>query len=564
MPCTLSAPIKRAGNVIGTVAPAFIWAAMLNGPSCLQGASIDAWTAREGSVAGRVVDGRTGGFLEGAMVRLLRFPDPSSPGSDQGGTMPSGRSGSSGMFEFTEIPAGDYGIHAEHPGYLEFGTGAVSQTVTVLPGRRTPGVVVRLRPESAICGHVLDATGTGVADARVTAFAAVQGRMLEIESGKTDESGEFVIGQLPAGSYILLAAPPTPSNAPTYHPSSPTFDGAAPIDIREAEHVSGIFVTLARDPAYRVRGTAEDVRGVLGHQSAAVYLVPRSSRGMDLAALAWRAPLDPFRTFEFQGVPSGQYTVQLIGDSANHRVLATQVAIVGSAGADNLKLYPEPPLAVRGRVRIPGLARRDLSNVRVSLHAVPSATGFSASIDTLAGSDGHFVAENLEPTSYEVLVQVPPDLFVESVRFGGRNIIGQSLNLAGSVAGTSLEINLRDGAARLSGAVQGENPSNQHSEKICVAVLYPAGSSPGTMHRSIVPVTEGRFEFDGIVPGMYKVFATDRFDLALFEEPTFLGLVSGRVRTVELRRHERSRVDVRLIDAQRVEAAAWRAGLAGF
>ena len=561
MPRLQSLPSKRLWGMVGAAAPAFIWAALLNGPACLQGASIDAGALRKGSVAGKVIDSGTGGSLEGATVRLLWTRVPAPTGSDRGGTVSSGTSGDSGTFEFTRIPAGDYEVHAEHPGYLEFGTGVTPQTVTVLPGSRTPSLIVRLHPESAIRGHVLDAAGTGVAHARVRAFAAIQGRLLEFGAGNAGKSGEFVIGQLPAGSYILLAAPPTPSDAPTYHPSSPTFDGAVPIDIRKAEHVSGVRITLAAEPVHRVRGTAEDVRGFLGRRNAVAYLVPRSARGVDLAALGWRAPLDSSRTFEFHGVPSGQYTAQLIGDSPDHRILATQIAIVGSAGADDLKLYPGPPLALRGQVRVSGLARRDLSSVRVSLHAVPSAAGFSQSIDVLAGSDGHFVAESLEPTSYTLLVQAPPDLFVEGVLIGGRNITGQSLDLADGVAGSSLEIRLRDGAARLSGAVQGTDSSDQRWERMRVAVLYPAASSPVSVQRSISPVTESRFEFDGIAPGKYKVFATDRFDPALFEEPTFLGLVSGRVRTVELRRRERSSVEVSLIDAQTVEAAARRAGL---
>ena len=564
MPRVPSALIEHAWRTAGAVAPAFVWAAMLNGPPCLEGAPVEVGPSRTGSVVGKVIDGRAGAPLAGATVRLLWVRGPFPAESGLGGTMPSGTSGEAGTFEFPGIPAGDYEIHAGHPGYLDAGTRAVPQTVTVLPGQRTTSPAVELHPESAIRGQVLDASGTGVAGTRVRAFAARRGRLLEVGSGKTGKSGAFIIGQIPAGSYILLAAPPTPSRAPTYHPSSPTFDEAVPIDVREAEHVSGIRITLAPDPVHRVRGTVEDIRGVLGHRSASAYLVPSSARGMDLAALAWKAPLDSFRRFEFHGVASGQHTVQLLGDSPEHRILATQAVIVGSSDVNDLKIYPEQPLALRGRVWISGLAPRDLSNVRISLHADPSAAGFSRSIDALAGSAGHFVAESLEPTSYTFLVQVPPGLFVEKVRFGGRNITDQTLNLAAGVAGSSLEIKLRDGAARLSGAVLTTGSSDQRRKRMRVAVLFPAAAGPGAMHRSISPATEDRFEFDGIAPGKYKVFATDRFDPALFEDPTFLGLVSGRVRTVELGRHARSRVDVQLIDAPRVEAASRRAGLAGF
>ncbi len=555
MPCVPPPSVKRAGSVVGTAAAALIGAAVLYGPSCLQGASAGTGSSGKGSAVGRIIDAGTGFPLQEAVVRLLGIP---------GRDIPPGRSRDSGTFEFTEIPAGDYAIHAERPGYLECCTGAVLPPVTVLPGRRTTGLVVRLHPEASIRGHVLDAAGTGVAHAWVRAFAAIQGKLLEIESGKATASGAFVIGRLPAGSYVLLAAPPSPFGAPTYYPSSPGFDAAVSIEIREAERVSGIRITLVAGPAGRVRGTAQDVRGVLDGRRAAVYLVPRSARGTDLAALAWKAPLGPLRTFEFHGVPAGQYTVQLIADSPDRRILAARVAIIGPAGADDLRLYPEPPLALRGRVSVSGFAPRDLSRVRISLHPAPSAAGFCMSVDALAGREGHFVARGLEPTSYALLVQAPPDLFVERVLLGRRVVPGRVLNLGGVTAGSSLEIRMRDGAARLSGAVRTTSSSERRQAGMRVAVLYPVASSPGDPRRSIAPIAGNRFEFSGVAPGRYKVFATDRFDPALFAGPTFLDLISGQVHAVELRRHEHGRTDVRLIDAQRVEAAARRAGPAGF
>ena len=560
-PSTIAKLLRMLAPALLAVLPS-AWA---NDPARWRDASEPDSETKPGSVFGRVVDDRTGVFLAGATVSLAWQPWLNrGAAANRSVAAFSARSREHGDFQFERIPTGVYAVTAELPGYLKSGMGAAPETVTASPGGRNRGLVVRLHPESVIQGRVLYADGRGAAGARVRAFAVFQGSLREIASGSASESGEFTVGRLLPGRYILLAEPPVlPLTwAPVFYPSSPTADGAVPIDVGPGDRASGIRIATLREQARCVRGNIDDFRGVLGYRDAAVYLVPRGGRGMDLSALAHSAPVEADRSFEFNGVPPGVYTIQLVQEGPDPRILAAQAAVVGAADVIGLNLRPEPPVSLQGRARVAGAAGRDMSSIRVTFLGVPSAAGFAMSIDALAGRDGRFLARNLEPASYLLRVQTPRDLYVERVLFGGREIADRALDLSAGAQGR-LEIALRDGAARITGDVSAtELPAQPGGAR--VAILYPAGSDPASGGRRIVSVAGDSFAFDGLPPGKYKVFATDRFDPYLFAEPTFLMQVTGAVRSVDLRRYDRKRLDLRLLDAERVEAAARRAGFAGF
>ena len=542
---------------------AFIQPFGLHRMACTALASPSAGASRSGTVSGQILDSESGDLLEGAAVRLFRVGAVPSRQFYADGAPLSARSGQAGAFELAGVPPGDYDLHATCPGYLDLGAVGLPQAISLRPGECKRGLALRMLPESAVRGHVRDPGGSGMADVRVSAFAASQGRLREVRSAKTGPDGGFAIDRLPPGNYILRALPPRPFAAPVYYPSSTTVDGAAAVPVPKAREVSGIRIGASREPVHQVRGRVDDFRELLGGRAATVYLVPRSTSRTDLSALAWSTPLDSRQSFVFCGVPAGVYTVQLIGGREGGRILAVQTVAVGARGSGELRLYPGPPLALSGQLVAPGLAARNLSGTRIVFDAVPGASGSSASVEALAGPSGRFTARDLEPAAYVLRVQAPPGLFVERVQLGRRDVVARQLDLSSGVPG-SLRIKLREGASRLSGSVPQVRSADRRSGRVGIAVLEPVESSPAASLRRIAPVADGRFAFGGIAPGAYRVFVTERFDPGLFGDPVFRGLVSGRVRTVELRRHSRSRVHLRLIEAERVAAAARRAGLAGF
>lgn len=555
---------------IVTAAFAFLQPAWTNDAIRVQQVSTGAGDASFGSLSGRVVDRRTGAFLADAAVSLFWQPRTAQGKyrTDTGvprKTTLAARSRDDGSFEFQRIPSGDYAVAVELAGYLKSGAGVWPRIVAVPRGGFGRSLTVALRPEAIIQGRVLDGEGRGSADVAVRAFGRIRGRLHEVARARTSMHGEFVIGQLPPGRYFIRAEPraDAAAGAPAYHPSSRALDGSVPIEVFPGDCIEGIRIALLQEPVYRVQGTAGGLRFAAA-AGATVYLVPRSARGGNLPALARETAVEAGLGFEFAGVPSGSYTLRLVSRGPGRRVLATRAVTVGSSDVVGFGLHAEPPIALPGRTTLRGHPNRDLSAGRVSLIGMPTAAGSAASLDLLVGSDGRFLARDLEPAAYVLRVQTPPGLYVERVSLGGREVTGAILDFSAGLRG-DLEIALRDGAARLAGTVLGmEATTADEAGTTRFAILLPTGPGDGFAERRVSAVTGGRFDFRNVRPGAYRALVTEIFDPDLFREPAFLAHIAGRVQSVNVQRYDRQRLDLRLIDAGSVESAARRAGFAEF
>ena len=547
---------------IATSALAFLQPGWRDATARAQQVSPVAGEASRGSLSGRVVDRRTGTLLADAAVRLFRQPRMTRGENRSLARFPqetefSSRSRDDGSFQFERIPPGDYAVAVELAGYLKSGAGVWPRVVTIPRGALGRSLTVALRPEAIIQGHVLDGDGGGAPGVAVRAFSRFRGRLHEVASARTGGRGGFVIGQLAPGPYILRAEPRAEAaiGAPAYHPSSPALDGSVPIEVFPGDCVEGVRIDLLQEPAYRVRGSAG---------GATVYLVPRSADGLDLSALARRTAVEADGEFAFDGVPSGSYTLRLASRGPGRRILATRAVTVGSSDVVGFGLHPEPPFSLLGRATVNGHAHRDLSAVRVSLIGVPTVAGPAASRELPVGNDGRFLARELEPAAYALRVRTPPGMYVERVALGGRALDGSILDLSAGPRG-DLEIALRDGAARLAGAVLEAAQMNPgEAETARFAILVPTGPGGGMAGRRVSAVTEKGFEFRNVPPGAYRAFVTEIFDPDLFREPAFLAQLAGSVQAVSAQRYDRKRLDLQLIDARRVEAAARRAGFVEF
>lgn len=517
--------------------------------------------SRTGSVRGWVVDARSGEFLSGAALHLVEISPQAVARPEWSAFELQARSQEFGDFGFSAVPSGESEIRAELPGYLPAGSGRDLPIVAVLPGHGSSGIMIPLWPEAVIQGRVIERHGAGVGDVSVRAFVEADGRLVQVGASTTALSGGFSIERLPPGRYILIAVPSEPLGAPTYYPSSPSLGGAVPILLAEAEILAGVTVTLPREGVNSVSGTVEGVLEASNERGAAVHLVPRSTSGLNLAALAWKALLDSKHVFQFHGIPSGTYTLQINGGPPDHRILSTQLLVVGPSGAEGVRIRADAPLVLRGHVQLGGIARLDLSGVRIAVQSTPPATGISTLVEARVEPDGSFTVEGLEPTIYVLHVQAPSDLYVERVRFAGNSVTGLALDLTHGSKG-SLEIKPRDGAARLSGAVPTADVPELREMAGRIAILFRADSNAGILHRRISSVREGRFEFAGIAPGLYNVVVTERFDPALFGEPAFLAVIAGKLHKTILRHRDRKHVELQVLDAVEIEAAAWGSGLA--
>jgi hypothetical protein len=214
-----------------------------------------------GVVRGRVVDGVSGAPIARARVTFVG-PKRSTITTD-----------ASGVFTFTELPTGPVAIAVDKPTYLSTRFPTPGRTfrsnarpMILTDGQTMDNVTIPIFHGASIAGRVLDANGDPVDFAQVSVIripaSGRVGRLTTRAGSGTDDRGEFRVGRLDAGTYIVQVtprrlqqgemmmpgAPPSPPSAeplPTYYPGSLTLDQAQPITLEKGQSVTDIDVVLS-------------------------------------------------------------------------------------------------------------------------------------------------------------------------------------------------------------------------------------------------------------------------------------------------------------------------------
>ena len=169
---------------------------------------------------------------------------------------------------------------------------------------------------ASISGRVLDANGDPLDYAQVNVLriptAGRLGRPSQRGSGSTDDRGEFRVGRLEAGTYIVQVTPrrqpspgemvmtpganPTPPSAeplPTYYPGSLAIEQAQPITLDKGQAVADIDVVLSEGIPGVVNGVVTVASGAPPGESNSYVNVRRimlrhHRQGMEVDALKWQ------------------------------------------------------------------------------------------------------------------------------------------------------------------------------------------------------------------------------------------------------------------------------------
>lgn len=242
------------------------------------------------------------------------------------GPRPPAFTDASGAFAFANLPAGPYSLSAEKPTYLpgrypEPGRSMrdSGRPIVVRDGQVIDGVTVSIARGSAIAGRVVDAYGDPVehAEARVMRLprSGRDGRPAMRGGSSTNDLGEFRVGRLEAGSYLLMVVPRNvrpdePSDAQpvaTYYPGVAAIDQAQPITLARGESLTGLEIMLVEGETALVSGIVVDARGqpmsVGGHVSARPIMKDVAS------GWGWEAggtSVRPDGTFRLK-LPPGEY-----------------------------------------------------------------------------------------------------------------------------------------------------------------------------------------------------------------------------------------------------------------
>ncbi|HKT81250.1 MAG TPA: carboxypeptidase regulatory-like domain-containing protein [Vicinamibacterales bacterium] len=435
-----------------------------------------------------------------------------------------------GQFELAGVPAGTYRLKAARPGFLamEFGQPRPRQhgrTIHVNAGDRLDGLAVALPLASMLSGTVVTAQGDPIAGAVVEAldFRPSPSRSPAVPSGRatTNDVGEFLIGGLLPGDYLVRAKPPgrperttsealDSGNSPTFYPGTPNRSQASSIALALGQEVSGLIVPLVRSSAARIVGYVETAGGQrLPGMTVNLYAVDRLPDGDSVErATSLTAESTADGTFEIARVPPGEYIVRTAVSSAER---ASQLVAV--SGLDvSVVLRPRFDAVVEGTITADDATAPpfDARVVRVLPVAV-DGRGDDRPVSPVSSRDFRFrIADWVGPHLLRV-EGLPAGWNLKAVRMNGIDITEQPFEPPSIEDGvTRLEVIVTPRTTALEGEVR--TAAGTAASEGLVVVFSSDASSWGVASRAVRTGEigpDGRFAVRGLLPGTYFVAAQD-------------------------------------------------------
>jgi hypothetical protein len=234
---------------------------------------------------------------------------------------------------------------------------------------------------------------------------------------------------------------------------------------------------------------------------------------------------------------------------------------VGDTDINNVTIMTTPGFDIRGRIAIEGqpgtVAFFDSLRIRLrpdpsreedpgnSAYSVPLADG-SFTVDAGTGDYRVNIAPILNITPLRGAATLPPafqNAYVKSIRLGNADVLNGGLHLE-RLPTAPLEVVIGTNPGALDGQVVSERQGPVSDLSV---VLVPQIRRRIELYRTTTTDSNGRFHFDRLPPGDYKVFSWEEVEDGAWYDPEFLRPYENQgalVRIVE-GRTENARVPVR-------------------
>ena len=484
--------------------------------------------ARDSTIAGRVTDASTDTPVAGATVTLRLGGQTTTTDA-------------AGSYSFSGVKPGDYRVSARMEGYGigPSGDSSPMRRIRVGAGLHVRGVDFKLQREAILQGRVLDSDRHPVPGITVAVFGEtyINGRLdfWTVKTVRTDPKGEYKV-IVPAKGRWYLGAFRSLRDARTlekgedgeehrdtalvtffHNASSPL--SAQPVHAIPGSLLDGIDLVLPLKPVFCISGS------VSAMQEGSPLSITLRAREED-----WRssvlAQVQSNGPFQFCGVPTGSYVVRMtLGTPKGaFACLGQEFVEVGKRDVDLGKLICQPAQAVSGRMVLQDAQpnQRLPENLHVSLGAYGRRFGL---IGENAGArvqpvGGAFSLPQLFTLPYwGVRVDgLPAGYYVKEASMGSRDPRREPVSPG---MGDLVVVLARDGG-EVTGQVvdDGGQPVAD-----AIAVLTPETLSQVPHPRQVlsqVADQDGRFEFNSLAPGKYRLLAFRDLTAGQSEDPNFL------------------------------------------
>jgi protocatechuate 3,4-dioxygenase beta subunit len=471
-----------------------------------------------------------------------------------------------GQFSFPGIDPGQYRLSATRSGFVRMEYGARTPNLSGLPlavsdGQKLTGVLVQMTPAGTIAGRVFDRDGEPRDHALVAAikYSHREGRptMTIVQTAQTNDLGEYRLFWLQPGKYVVSATPPAESRPPgsearegfltVYYPGTTNSESAAPIDLPPGIVFSGVDLTVARVPLYRVEGQV--INGATGQPATNASLMLEAAGGPSVLTNSnFRQTIDDKGHFRLEGIVPGSYELSGLVSNQTVPLTARTHLEIGNADVQNVLLNLMPGFTVNGTLRIEGQVsqdERDLGRMRVMLRPTTQAVGANPS--STIPLDGTFTIPQVPSGDYRITVTgMPQNAYIKAARYDGTDVLNEGLRLDRE-SSASLEVIVGADAPTINGTVQNEKQEAAAGVTV-VLIPDPPRRARFDLYRTGSTDASGRFHIEGARPGNYRAFSWEwDVEMGDWQDPDFIRDFDNRGKPVRINEGATSNIDLIVI-----------------
>ena len=474
-----------------------------------------------------------------------------------------------GSFVFENLPAGKYVVQANREGFFNSPQ-----------GNPLPSIVANVTVDTAtshrilitlIAGAVISGTITDV-ESRPMAGVQMSAMKLQYEDGRpvfavgtpvvvTNNRGEYRIPWLPPGEYYVRAEYSDPQQQfarRTYYPGTTDSLTAVPLMIRGGESQTGTSFTISRVRTIRLSGqVATEATLPASGTFRTFYLMPQDGRPQEaypfeLTNLLPSPPGEVTSNFilETRGIPPGSYELApfFIDPKATYHTGRTRVEI-GEDDVENITAIIDPNVDVTGKIVFEPAG--NLAGIQIQLRARDATIPLMSRSNTAAiAADKSFVIRGVPAGRYFVYLAVSSRAntapwYVSDMRQGAADIRNDGI-VEIRAATLPLEITIRAGAGNVRGVVDAPGGVVPARADVVLVPNFSLRANPLFYGRTGID-DMGRFSFEGIAPGEYKVFAFEQLQDSAEQNALFIARYETLGQPVTVRSESTTETRARLL-----------------